>query len=91
MKGQRSLEQVEILLTMFRYARRDMGVARIFFGGGTLFQKNFQKLFQKILKKFSKKFKKFQKFQKIFKNFQNIFKKIFKNFQKKFQKNCGKF
>ena len=57
-----------------------MGVARIFFGGGTLFQK--------ICKKFCKNF------QKNYKNIQQNFKKlkkIFPKFSKKFQENYKNF
>ena len=59
-----------------------MGVARIFFGGGTL-SKNFSKNSTKIVKKISKNIQKFFKhIQKISKKFW----KIFKNFLKKFPK-----
>ena len=57
-----------------------MGVARIFFGGGNTFSKNFSKNIQKI-------FKNIQKIQKIFKKISKIFKKISKKFLYKNDKN----
>ena len=69
-----------------------MSVARIFFGGGATFSKNFQKICKnlfknlvKIFKKFSKKFSK-KNFQKNFQKYSTKFQKIFLNCQKNFKK-----
>ena len=56
------------------------GRSQDFFGGETLFQKNFQKIFKKI----PKNFKKILKIKKNSKKFS----KIFKNFLKKIAKNA---
>ena len=69
------------LVTIYRedFCVRDctsiMGVARIFFGGGNTFSKNFQKFSKNFVKNFVKIFKKFAK--KIFKNIQKKFKNFF--------------
>ena len=63
-----------------------MGVARIFFGGGTHFQKNFKKYSKKFVKNFVKIFNKvaknFQKYSKKLKKFLKKFLKFSKNFHK---------
>ena len=69
---------------------KDMGVARIFFGGNT-FSKNSQKKFKKFSRKIQKIFKNIQKFSKNFqKILKNMQKNFFLNFQKKFQSNFRK-
>ena len=44
------------------YGNTAMGVARIFSGGGTLFQENFQKILKKYSKNIQKIFKKSKKY-----------------------------
>ena len=59
------------------------GSSYIFFGGGTLFQKNFQQIFKKNSKNFQKYSKNFQKIlTNIQKKYSKIFKKILENFKK---------
>ena len=74
----------------------DMGVARIFLGGGTLFQKIFKKysknLLKNLVKNFLKIFKKLRKNSKKFsKNYKKFITKLSKNFPKNYKKFMRKF
>ena len=83
-----SIKQNADIINFCKYIIATMGVARILFRGGTLFQKNFQKIFQKMSKNIQKNIKKYSK--KILKNFKKISKRNFGKFWKIFLRNFRK-